>query len=461
MAAGMSCGVVEHGVLERAEHPRFADRTSPFFQRFPEQHGELMDSLLIKGGVPLHGEVTVSGAKNAVLPIMAATLLTSEPCVIRRVPDLSDVQFMGRILSSLGAKVSIEGGCVTVRTKQLKPVGNYELIRKMRGSICILGPLLARQRHAQVSHPGGCVIGPRPIDLHLKGMRALGAEVVIESGYVLARAQKLVGADVFLGGRNGPTVLGTANVMMAAALADGVTTIQSAACEPEVIDLASFLVKMGAQISGAGSPTITISGVKELHGAEHSVIPDRIEAATLAIAAAATNGQITLRDVRPDHLHAIIDKLTDAGVEVKKNGTGMTVRRTNGLKPVDIATQPYAGFPTDVQAQMMALMTVTPGLSIITERIFESRFMHVSELARLGADISIEGPSAIVKGVHRLSGAPIMASDLRASAALVIAGLAAHGTTYVNRIYHLDRGYEKIDSKLRNLGARVKRVQQG
>ena len=420
-----------------------------------------MDSLLIKGGVPLHGEVTVSGAKNAVLPIMAATLLTSEPCVIHRVPDLSDVQFMGRILSSLGAKVTIEGNSVSIRAKQLKAIGNYELIRKMRGSICILGPLLGRQHHAQVSYPGGCVIGPRPIDLHLKGVRALGAEVTVDSGYVLARAQKLVGNDIFLGGRNGPTVLGTANVMMAAVLADGVTTIQSAACEPEIIDLASFLTKMGAQIAGAGSPTITITGVKHLNGAEHEVIPDRIEAATLAIAAAATNGEVTIRGARPDHLHAVLDKLIEAGVDIRRNNGVMTVRRNNGLKPVEVATQPYAGFPTDVQAQMMALMTITPGLSIITERIFESRFMHVSELARLGADISIEGPNAIVKGVHRLSGAPIMASDLRASAALVIAGMAAHGSTYVNRIYHLDRGYEKIDSKLRSLGARIKRVQQG
>jgi UDP-N-acetylglucosamine 1-carboxyvinyltransferase len=420
-----------------------------------------MDSLLIKGGVPLHGEVTVSGAKNAVLPIMAATLLTSEPCVIHRVPNLSDVQFMGRILSSLGAKVTIEDHTVSVRAKHLKPVGNYELIRKMRGSICILGPLLGRQRHAQVSYPGGCVIGPRPIDLHIKGIRGLGAEVTVDSGYVVARAEKLAGNDIFLGGRNGPTVLGTANVMMAAVLADGVTTIQSAACEPEIIDLASFLTKMGAQIAGAGSPTITVTGVKQLNGAEHEVIPDRIEAATLAIAAAATNGEVTIRGARPDHLHAVLDKLNDAGVDIRKNATGLVVRRNNGLRPVDVATQPYAGFPTDVQAQMMALMTITPGLSIITERIFESRFMHVSELARLGADISIEGPNAIVKGVHRLSGAPVMASDLRASAALVIAGMAAHGTTYVNRIYHLDRGYEKIDSKLRNLGARIKRVQQG
>lgn len=419
-----------------------------------------MDSLLIKGGVPLHGEVTISGAKNAVLPILAATLLTSETCVVRRVPDLSDVKFMAKILMSLGAKVVLEGDTITVRAAKLKPVGNYNLIRKMRGSICILGPLLGRQRQAQVSLPGGCVIGPRPIDLHLKGMRDLGAELTITGGYIHAKAKQLVGADIFLGGRAGPTVLGTANVMMAAVLAEGVTTIQSAACEPEVVDLAYFLNKMGANIVGAGSPTITVNGVKELHGADHDVIPDRIETATFAIAAVATDGEVTIHGSRPDHLHAVLDKLKEAGVRVDRKGLTMTVRRGSRLKPVDITTLPYAGFPTDAQAQMMVLMTLTPGLSIITERIFESRFMHVSELARLGAEISIEGPSAIVKGGTRLSGAPVMASDLRASAALVIAGMAAEGTTQVNRIYHLDRGYEKIDGKLRRLGARIQRVHE-
>jgi len=419
-----------------------------------------MDSLLIKGGVPLHGDVTVSGAKNAVLPIMAATLLTRETCIIRRVPDLSDVKFMTKILMSLGAKVVLDGDTITVRATKLKPVGNYNLIRKMRGSICILGPLLGRQRQAQVSLPGGCVIGPRPIDLHLKGMRDLGAELTITSGYVNAKAKNLTGADIFLGGRAGPTVLGTANVMMAAVLAEGVTTIQSAACEPEVVDLAYFLNKMGANIAGAGSPTITINGVKELHGADHDVIPDRIETATFAIAAAATDGEVTIHGSRPDHLHAVLDKMKEAGVRIDRKGLTMTVRRGSQLKPVDITTLPYAGFPTDAQAQMMVLMALTPGLSIITERIFESRFMHVSELARLGAEISIEGPSAIVKGGTKLSGAPVMASDLRASAALVIAGLAAQGSTQVNRIYHLDRGYEKIDAKLKRLGARIQRIQE-
>jgi len=419
-----------------------------------------MDSLLIKGGTPLHGEVTVSGAKNSALPIMAATLLTREPCVIRRVPDLSDVKFMARILASLGAQVKVDGSTVTVHAHKISGHGDYDLIRKMRGSICILGPLLARLRKARVSLPGGCVIGARPIDLHLKAMRALGAKVEIEGGYVICTAKRLVGSEVFLGGRAGPTVLGTANLMMAAALAEGVTLIESAACEPEVVDLANFLNAMGAKISGAGSPTMAITGVKELHGAEHEVIPDRVEAATYAIGAAATNGEVTIHGARLDHMGAVLDKLREAGVKIERHGPAFTVRRGGTLRPVDIITQPYAGFPTDVQAQMMVLMLNTPGLSIITERIFESRFMHVSELARLGAEISIEGPSAIVKGGRKLSGAPVMASDLRASAALVLAGMVARGKTVVNRIYHLDRGYENIDAKLKKLGASIERVDE-
>ncbi|MEO6182588.1 MAG: UDP-N-acetylglucosamine 1-carboxyvinyltransferase, partial [Verrucomicrobiota bacterium] len=340
------------------------------------------------------------------------------------------------------------------------PVGDYDLIRKMRGSVCIMGPLLGRLRKATVSLPGGCIIGARPIDLHLKGFQALGAKIKIEAGYVHATAPKLKGGDLFLGGRAGPTVLGTANIMMAATLADGVTIIESAACEPEVVDVANFLNAMGAKIVGAGSPTLTITGVKKLHGAVHEVIPDRIEAATFAIAAAATNGEITIHGARADHLHAVLDKLRESGVKIEREGAALKVKRNGRLKPVDITTLPYSGFPTDVQAQMMVLMALTPGISIITERIFESRFMHVSELARLGADIAIEGPSAIIKGGRPLSGAPVMASDLRASAALVIAGLAARGKTQVNRVYHLDRGYEKIDAKLRKLGARIERVQE-
>ena len=419
-----------------------------------------MESLLIKGGVPLRGEVNISGAKNAVLPIMAATLLTNEPCVIRRVPNLSDVRFMGQILTWLGAEVRFEGGTVRVQAKKIKGAGDYDLIRKMRGSICVMGPLLGRLKKATVSLPGGCVIGARPINLHLKGFEALGAKVSIEGGYIHAHAKRLAGSAIFLGGRAGSTVLGNANVMMAATLADGVTVIESAACEPEVIDLANFLNAMGGRIAGAGSPTITITGVKELHGTEHEVIPDRIEAATYAIAAAVTNGEVLLRGARAEHLRAVLDKLNDAGVKIERSGADIAVRRNGRLKPVDITTLPYAGFPTDVQAQMMVLMTLTPGISIITERVFESRFMHVSELTRLGANIEIEGPSAIVKGGRALSGAPVMASDLRASAALVLAGLAARGTTQVNRVYHLDRGYEQIDVKLRQLGARIERVEE-
>jgi UDP-N-acetylglucosamine 1-carboxyvinyltransferase len=387
-------------------------------------------------------------------------LLTSEPCVIRRVPNLSDVKFMGQILTWLGAHVCFEGDSVRIQARKIKGAGDYDLIRKMRGSICVMGPLLGRLKKASVSLPGGCVIGARPINLHLKGFEALGAKVMIENGYVHASAKRLVGSAMFLGGRAGSTVLGTANVMMAATLAEGVTVIESAACEPEVVDLANFLTAMGAQISGAGSPTVTITGVKALHGAEHDVIPDRIEAATYAIAAVATNGEITLRGARADHMRAVLDKLKDAGAAIERRGADITIRRNGRLKPVDITTLPYSGFPTDVQAQMMALMTLTPGISIITERIFESRFMHVSEMTRLGADIEIEGPSAIVKGGKPLSGAPVMASDLRASAALVIAGLAARGTTQVNRVYHIDRGYENIDGKLRQLGARIERIEE-
>ncbi len=420
-----------------------------------------MDSLLIEGGVPLRGEVDISGAKNAVLPIMAAALLTEETCVIRNVPNLSDVRFMGRILASLGAEVKIEEGTVQLRAARIHGRGDYELIRKMRGSVCILGPLLARLGVAEVSLPGGCVIGSRPIDLHLKGMEALGGVAEIKGGYVVVRVGELVGNQIFLGGRVGPTVLGTANVMMAAVLARGRTVIESAACEPEVVDLATFLSSMGAKISGAGSPTIEIDGVPALGGTTHDVIPDRIEAATFAIAAAATRGEIEIRGLRCEHIGAVLDKLKEAGVPFQRGEGSLRVNGADAFRPVDVTTQPFAGFPTDVQAQMMALMTLTDGISVITERIFESRFMHVSELARLGAEIAIEGgATAIIKGGRPLSGAPVMASDLRASAALVIAGLVADGRTDVKRIYHLDRGYERIDEKLGKLGGRVSRLRE-
>lgn len=419
-----------------------------------------MESFLIKGGVPLHGEVAVSGSKNAALPIMAAALLTDDRCIIRGVPELSDTRFMARILESLGAETKFERGTLTVRARKIRGYADYELVRKMRGSICIMGPLLGRLKQARVSLPGGCVIGARPINLHLKGFETLGARIEIEGGYIDASTKQLVGAPAFLGGRAGSTVLGTANVMMAATLADGITVIESAACEPEVVDLAKFLTAMGAKISGAGSPAITITGVKKLHGAAHEVIPDRVEAATFAIAAAATNGEVALKGARVEHLRAVLDKLSEAGVLTQQRGGNLIVRRGKKLNAVDVTTLPYSGFPTDAQAQMMSLLTLAPGISIITERIFESRFMHVSELARLGADIEIEGPSAIVKGGRPLSGAPVMASDLRASAALVIAGLAAKGATQVNRIYHLDRGYERMDIKLQKLGARIQRVEE-
>ena len=416
-----------------------------------------MDCLVIKGGTPLKGEVKISGAKNAALPLMAATLLTDEECVLRNLPNLSDVRFMTRILKSLGATVETGRGSIRVRAKKIEGFGDYDLIRKMRGSICILGPLMGRLKEAKISMPGGCVIGARPIDLHLKGMRDLGAKISIKSGYVHAKTKNLKGAESFLGGRCGPTVLGTANVMMAATLAKGKTVIHSAACEPEIEDLANFLSAMGAKISGAGSPTITIQGVKKLHGAEHRVIPDRIEAATFALAGAVTNGKVKVKGCVPGHISAVLDKMREAGVNFTAEKNQIHIKPSAKLKSVDITTMPHAGFPTDVQAQMMVLMLKSPGISIITERIFESRFMHVNELARMGADISIEGPSAIVKGGSKLSGADVMASDLRASAALVLAGLSAQGTTRVNRVYHIDRGYENIDGKLRSLGANIKR----
>ena len=417
-----------------------------------------MDSFLIEGGLPLNGEVTISGSKNAVLPILAATLLTSETCVIRRVPDLSDVGFMVKILQSLGAEVTRDGGTLTIRAANISGRGDYELIRKMRGSICILGPLLARLKEAVVSLPGGCVIGTRPIDLHLKGLRGLGAQVEVEAGYVRVHAPRLEGQMIFLGGRVGPTVLGTANLMMAATLASGITVIESAACEPEVVDLADFLIAMGAKITGAGSPTITIHGVKALHGADHEVIADRIEAGTFAAVAAATGGEVTLRGARPDHLGAVLDKLQEAGAEIRRAAGVLTVRGTGVIKPIDITTMPYSGFPTDMQAQLMALLCVAEGASMITENIFEDRFMHVPELNRMGARINVHGASAIVRGTPHLSGAPVMASDLRASFGLIVAGLAASGETIVNRVYHLDRGYEAAEEKLAACGANIERV---
>ena len=419
-----------------------------------------MEKIIVTGGNPLRGTVQISGSKNSALPIIASTLLTSEPCYIRGVPNLSDIQFMCDILRWLSVKVRHHKaeGVVEVQADHPLGVAPYELVRKMRASVCLLGPLLARLHNCKVSLPGGCVIGDRPIDQHMKGLRRLGAEVLVENGYVHARCRELVGTDVFMGGRFGSTVLGTANVMMAAVLAQGITYIESAACEPEIEDLAEFLLKMGAKIKGAGSHIIEIEGVEELHGADHTVIPDRIEAGTFMTAAAITKGDIEIKGARAEHLCAVRDKLEDAGITVQRTNGTIRVKGEGELIPVDVITMPYPGFPTDMQAQMSAVMTVTPGISVITEKVFPNRFMHISEMARLGADVSLEGNSAIVKGVKQLSGAPVMASDLRASAGLVLAGLAAEGETEVNRIYHVDRGYERIDQKLRQLGASIERV---
>ena len=420
-----------------------------------------MDKLVIAGPNRLEGTVDISGAKNAALPILAATLLTDDKCVIKNIPNLKDISTMIRILRSFGAKVDIDQDVVTVNPKGYENyIAPYKLVSTMRASICVLGPLLAKLRRAEVSFPGGCVIGPRPIDLHLKGIRALNVQLKVERGYIIADGKRMRGGHVYLGGHYGSSVLATANTMMAAVLCKGKTIIENAACEPEMVDLEKFLLKMGAKIKGVGSHTLEIDGVKRLQGATYSVIPDRIEAGTYMIAAAVTAGEVRLKNAVMDHMAAVVDKLREAGVKISTYENGIKVKGTKHLKPVDVTTLPYPGFPTDLQAQMMALMTVTKGISVITEKIYPERFIHISELNRMGADIKLEGPSAIVKGVKNLSGAPVMASDLRASAALVLAGLVAKGETEVNRIYHLDRGYENIEEKLGNLGAKVRRAKE-
>lgn len=416
---------------------------------------------MIEGGLPLRGEAPISGSKNSVLPILAATLLTEDACVLRRVPDLSDVRFMLDLLRHLGAEVDRrDAHTVRIRARRVTETAPYDLVRKMRASVCLLGPLVARLRRCRVSMPGGCVIGTRPIDLHLKGLNALGARLAVEEGYVVTKDAALEGAVISLAGRHGSTVLGTANVLMAATLAPGRTTLEHAACEPEVEDLARFLNAMGARIAGAGTPLITVDGVDRLRGAEFEVIPDRIEAATFLIAGAMTGGEIAVQPVVPAHLLPVTALLRDAGFRVAEDSDRVTLRREGATAARDFATGPFPAFPTDVQAQMMALMCVTPGTSVITERVFSDRFMHAAELQRMGAQIEMEGATAIVKGVERLSGAPVMASDLRASAALVLAGLVAHGQTEIRRVYHIDRGYERIDEKLRALGARIARIRE-
>ena len=420
-----------------------------------------MEKLIISGGTALRGTVQISGSKNACLPILAAAVLTPEKCIIRNVPDLADVRDMCALLKWVGVQVKHDRKAGVVETKAEKIVGvaPYDLVRKMRASVCLLGPLLARLHSCKVSMPGGCVIGNRPIDQHIKGLMRLGAEIAMEAGYLNARCTELVGTEVFMGGRFGSTVTGTANVLMAAVLAKGTTIIECAACEPEIEDLAHFLNKLGARIKGVGSPTLEIDGVAELHGADHTVIPDRIEAGTFMVAAALTGGDIEIKGACAAHLGAVRDKLEESGVTVQRMNRTIRVFGNAAHRPLELTTMPYPGFPTDMQAQMCALMSITPGISVVTEKIYPNRFMHLSEMARLGADVALESNTAIIKGVNHLSGAPVMASDLRASAGLVLAGLAAEGETNIKRIYHLDRGYEHIDSKLRELGASVERLE--
>ncbi len=417
-----------------------------------------MDKIIVHGGRALAGTVKISGSKNSALPILAATLLTKEPCVIHRVPDLSDVHYMLQILNHLGAEVERASGVVTVKAEKVSTVAPYEVVRKMRASVCVLGPLLGREKEATVSLPGGCVIGDRPIDLHLRGFESLGAAVRVHAGDIKVFAPQLRGASISLKGKFGSTVLGTDNVMMAAVLADGVTVIQDAASEPEVVDLANFLNKMGAKIEGAGTSRIVIEGVPELHGAEHEVIPDRIEAGTFLIAGAIAGKEVTITRANRQHLTAVTNALESSGYKISGKNGSLTIQPNGALKPLDLRTEPYPGFPTDMQAQMCALLATAEGDSAVTENIFPQRFMHISELKRMGAAIELDGATAKISGVDGLSGAPVMASDLRASAALVLAGLKAEGMTEINRVYHIDRGYELIDEKLGGLGAHIERV---
>jgi len=420
-----------------------------------------MDKLIIEGAVPLKGEVYLSGAKNSVLPVLAATLLTDDACVIKGAPNLRDTLTMMKILRSMGKGVEFDRGTITVVSGRSPGyTADYKLVSTMRASFCVLGPLLGKVKKAKVSLPGGCVIGIRPVDLHLKGLKALGADICIESGYVVAKASNLKGARMYLGGVYGSSVLATDNVMMAAVLSKGRTVIESAACEPEVSDLAEFLIKMGARIKGHGTPIIEIEGVKHLHGATHTVAPDRIEAGTMMAAALITRGDIVIKNVLFEHLGAVIDKFEEAGANITKTDGSIRVRCARQLRAVNVTTLPYPGFPTDMQAQVMALMSVVPGISVITEKIYPDRFMHVAELNRMGAHIQREGPHAIVEGVKSLSGAPVMASDLRASACLILAGLAARGRTAVLRLYHLERGYENLEEKFQKLGARIWREKE-
>jgi UDP-N-acetylglucosamine 1-carboxyvinyltransferase len=416
-----------------------------------------MDKLKIKGGKPLEGQVRISGAKNSALPAMAASLLTADEVVLENLPLVNDIFTTRRLLRELGVGVEFEQDhCVRLCARKiLSHEAPYDLVKTMRASVLVLGPLLARGGRARVSMPGGCAIGARPINLHIKALEKLGATVRTEHGYVEASAERLSGAEILF---DRITVTGTENLMMAAALAEGQTVLRNAACEPEVVDLADLLNAMGAKVLGAGTPTITINGVRELHGATHRIIPDRIEAGTFLIAGAVTRGELEINNVNPAHLTSVVEKLREAGVHVESEAGRLKVLRNGDLKPADVVTKEYPGFATDMQAQYMALMTQAMGTSVITEAIFENRFMHASELMRMGANIQIDGSRAILTGKTRLSGAMVIASDLRASASLVLAALVADGVTVIDRVYHLDRGYEKIEDKLKSVGAEIERL---
>lgn len=416
-----------------------------------------MDRLVIEGGVPLAGEIAVSGAKNATLPILTAALLTTEPLTVSNVPHLRDVTTTLNLLAQMGVAVSMDDklGVELTAARIAEPVAPYELVKTMRASVLVLGPLTARCGEARVSLPGGCAIGLRPVDQHLKGLQAMGADVAIEQGYISVRAQRLRGARICL---DLVTVTGTENIMMAATLAEGTTVIENAAREPEVVDLANCLNAMGARVQGAGSDVITIEGVHRLHGARYRIMPDRIECGTFLAAAAATGGSIRLTGARPEILDAVLEKLRETGASITTGPDWVALETNGALRAVSVRTAPYPAFPTDMQAQIMALDSTARGTALVTETVFENRFMHVQELKRLGADIEVEGNTAVVKGVAHLNGATVMATDLRASASLVLAGLIARGATTVERVYHLDRGYERIEEKLSRLGARIRRV---
>ncbi len=417
-----------------------------------------MDKIELEGGVTLRGELAISGAKNAALPVMAASVLSSGENCISNVPCLRDVSTMGKLLAHLGMGFHQENDRVLLKSDNITSIeAPYDFVRTMRASVLVLGPLVARTGKAKVSLPGGCAIGARPVNLHIMGLEKMGVHITLSEGYIEAKADRLKGATVYF---DIPTVTGTENLMMAAALAEGETVLENAACEPEVVDLADALISMGANIRGAGTGIIRINGVSGLRPLNYRIIPDRIETGTFLAGAAITGGDVKINNCRPGHVEPVINKLRETGTIITSEGDTLHVRGPDKLKAEDIKTMPYPGFPTDMQAQFMALMTVAEGASLITENIFENRFMHVAEMKRMGADIKVEGSTATVKGVKVLKGAPVMATDLRASASLIIAGLAAEGTTVVDRVYHLDRGYEKIEEKLKMLGAKIRRVRE-